>query len=104
MKIRAAIVLGLGLIASCSPNDREVVTRDAARSLVARVVVKQYPAFPVEPATDCILANASAPEIRSLASNTVIGPTAATIQTVSVIAERVETMRCLAARDLPALR
>ncbi|SHJ24423.1 hypothetical protein SAMN04488012_106101 [Palleronia salina] len=92
-----------GLLAACTPADRDQVTRSAARSVVSRVVVQQFPGVPVQPAIDCIIDNATTPELVGLASDAVTGPTAATTEVVTRIASRPPTIQCLVGQGLPAL-
>lgn len=95
--------LALGGAAACTPADRDQVTRSAARSVVSRVVVERFPNVPVQPAIDCIIDNATTPEILGLASDAVTGPTAATTEQVLRIAQRPPTLQCLATQGLPSL-
>ncbi|KUF12863.1 hypothetical protein AVJ23_02720 [Pseudoponticoccus marisrubri] len=95
-------LLALGL-AACSPQAQDRITRDAARATLTRVVTDRYPALPVEPAIDCLIDNASAVQIRALAADAVLGPTEGTIEIVSQIVSKPETLTCLAAEGLPAL-
>ena len=91
------------LLAACTPMQRDQVTREAARSVVNRVVVERFPGLPVQPSIDCVIDNATTEELLSLASETVTGPTAASAQTVIAIATRPRTIQCLASEGLPAL-
>ena len=99
------LVVGTILIflAACSPGFQDEVARDAARTAVRPVLAENFPGVPLEPATDCVINNATAKEILSLAADAVTGPTANTVQTVSVIVSRPETIECLAVEGLPAL-
>lgn len=94
--VRAAPLLLLA--AACAPG---TVTRDAATSVVGRTVATRFPDLPVQPSVDCVIDNATAGEIRGLASDTVTGPTAATTETILAIASRPGTLNCLAAQDAP---
>ncbi|MBJ3763935.1 hypothetical protein ILP92_14375 [Maribius pontilimi] len=102
--MRATLVLlGTLAIVACTPAARDDVTRSAARSVVSRVVIDRFPSVPVQPAIDCIIDNATTNELVGLASDAVLGPTAATTETVSRIAQRPQTLQCLATEGLPAL-
>jgi len=102
MRFRAAIVAVL-VLAACTPQARDDVTREAARRVVRPVVAEQFPGVPVEPSVDCIIANAGSTELLSLAADVVTGPTASSAQIVTTIASRPEALRCLATQGLPAL-
>ncbi|WP_023852469.1 hypothetical protein [Ponticoccus alexandrii] len=100
---RAALLILILGAAACSAQSQDAIAREAARSTVNRVVVERFPGVPVQPAIDCVIDNASAQQIYALAVDTVGGPTESSIQIVSEIAARPETLSCLANRGLPAL-
>ena len=100
MKKALLLILALG---ACTAQSQDTIAREAARSTVSRVVVQRFPGVPVQPAIDCVIDNASAQQIYALAVDTVGGPTESSIQIVSEIAARPETLSCLANRGLPAL-
>ncbi|AWI84186.1 hypothetical protein CEW88_11130 [Alloyangia pacifica] len=100
--MRAALGLVL-VLAACSPQTQDQIARQAAKSTVARVVADKYPGLPVEPALDCVIDNASSTQIYALAADSVTGPTASTVEVVSDIVSKPETLTCLAAEGLPAL-
>ena len=91
------------LIAACTPGQQDELARDAAKSAVRPVIQERLPGVPVEPATDCIIDNATAGEILSLAADAVTGPTASTVEIVGNILARPETLTCLATEGLPPL-
>ena len=83
---------------------QDQVARDAAKSVVRPVLADRFPGVPLEPATDCIIDNATAGEILSLASDAAQGaPDAGTVETVLTIGARPETLSCLATEGLPVL-
>ncbi len=100
--MRAALGLVL-VLAACSAQTQDQIARQAAKSTVARVVADKYPGVPVEPALDCVIDNASSTQIYALAADSVTGPTASTVEVVSDIVSKPETLTCLAADGLPAL-
>ena len=100
--IRMLIVAGL-VLGACTSMQRDQVTREAARSVVTRVVVERFPGLPVQPSIDCVIDNATTDELLSLASEAITGPTAASTQTVAGIATRPRTIQCLASEGLAAL-
>ena len=100
---RVLILLGIGLLLSaCTEAARDDVAREAAKSAVRPVIADRFPGVPLEPSVDCIIDNATSREILSLAADAVTGPTASTVEIVSRIASRPETITCLATEGLPA--
>ena len=93
----------LPILLACTAEQQDELTRDAAKRAVRPVLEDRLPGVPVEPATDCIIDNATSGELLSLAADAVTGPTANTVEIVSDIATRPETIRCLATEGLPAL-
>jgi hypothetical protein len=91
------------LLAACTPTQQDELTRDAAKSVVRPVLRDKLPGVPVEPATDCIIDNATSRELLALAADAVTGPTASTVEIVTNIASRPDTVRCLLNEGLPAL-
>jgi len=89
------MALALLTTGGCVASTGEDLTRAAARSVISRTLVSNYPGLPVEPTLSCIIDNATTPELVSLASDSVTGPTAATVQTVSTVATRAGTLQCL---------
>jgi hypothetical protein len=97
-----SVVLLLAL-AACTPAARDDFTRAAARNAIRPVVAERLPGVNAEPAIDCVLDNASTDELLALASDSLTGPTATTVENVTAIASRPQTLNCLAADGLPAL-
>ena len=91
------------LIAACTPQQQDELARDAAKNAVRPVIQERLPGVPAEPATDCVIDNATASEILSLAADAVTGPTASTVEIVTRILSRPETLTCLATEGLPPL-
>lgn len=96
-------MLSITLLLACTPAQQDELTRDAAKRAVRPVLAERLPGVPLEPATDCIIDNASSRELLSLAADAVTGPTANTVEIVGDIATRPETIRCLAEEGLPTL-
>lgn len=96
------MVLAL-VLAACSPQAQDRVAREAARSAITPVVTQRFPGVPLEPTLDCIIDNANAAQIRALAADAVLGANQNTIEIVSDIVSKPETITCLAAEGLPAL-
>ena len=99
---RMLIPLVLAL-AACSSEQRDGLAQDAARTAVKPVLAAKFPGVPLEPATDCIINNATSKELLSLAADAVTGPTASTVEIVTNIAQRPEALTCLATEGLPEL-
>ncbi|MBT8424052.1 MAG: hypothetical protein HKN98_09700 [Silicimonas sp.] len=97
------LALTLGVVAACTPAMQDEVARDAARTAVRPVLARNFPGVPLEPATDCVINNATANEILVLAADAVTGPTASTVEVVGNIAARPGTIECLAREGLPAV-
>ena len=97
---RAALIL---LLAACTPQQQDELTRDAARTAIRPVLAEQFPGVPLEPASDCVIDNATSGELLSLAADAVTGATASTAEMVTQIVSRPDTLECLAREGLPAL-
>lgn len=97
------ILFALPLLVACTPAMQDDLARDAAKTAVRPVLEQRFPGVPLEPATDCIIDNATSNEILSLAADAVTGPTANTVEIVTDIAARPATIRCLAEEGLPVL-
>ena len=97
---RLVLVLAL---AACTPQMQDELTRDAARTAVRPVLESRFPGVPLEPATDCVIDNATSRELLALAADAVTGPTANTAEIVSDIVSRPATIECLAREGLPAI-
>ena len=100
---RLLLVLSLATLAACTPQMQDELARDAAKNAVRPVLQDRLPGVPVEPATDCVIDNATSKEILALAADAVTGPTANTVEIVSDILARPETLTCLATEGLPPL-
>lgn len=101
---RHAVLAGvLSVLAGCA-EFQDQIAQDAARSVVRPVLAERFPGVPLEPATDCVIDNATAGEIISLASDAAMGrPDEGTVETVLTIVSRPETITCLATEGLPVL-
>ena len=102
MRVAPAILTGVVALSACTQATRDQVTRDAAKTAIRPVVAQQFPGVPLDPAIDCIIDNANARELLSLAADSVTGATASTAQIVGNIASRPETITCLATDGLAA--
>ncbi len=91
-----ALLCAVSTVAACSPQAQDQIARNAARSTVNRVVLERYPNLPLEAAINCVIDNASADQIYSLAADSVTGPTAASAEIVAQVVQQPTTVRCLA--------
>jgi len=73
----------------------DVLARDAAKGVVNTVVQSRFPGVNAAPYTDCIIDNATTPEIFVIAQAAVQGVTPATTDLVVEIAGRPDTIRCI---------
>jgi hypothetical protein len=94
---RLILILAL---AACTPLQQDNLTRQAASRVIKPVLADRFPGVPLDAAADCVIENATTPELRALASDAVTGPTAATVQTVSDILARPASIECLATEGL----
>lgn len=101
--MRVAAALCLVALAACTPLQQDALAQDAAKRAVRPVLAERLPGVPVEPATDCVIENATAQEILTLAADAVTGPTASTVEITTRILSRPDTIRCLAEEGLPAI-
>ncbi|WP_240705241.1 hypothetical protein [Pacificoceanicola onchidii] len=100
---KTALLIGVLALGACDSQTQDRIAREAARSTVTRVVTDRFPGVPVEPTINCVIDNATAPQIRALALDTVGGVTESSIEIVTNIVSKPETLTCLAAEGLPAL-
>ncbi len=97
--------LGCALVAltACTSAQQDTLAQDAAKQAVRPILEERFPGIPLEPATDCVIENATAQEILVLAADAVTGPTASTLEVTTRILARPETIRCLAEDGLPVI-
>ena len=98
--IRFAAVWALLALVACA-DVQDQLARDAARSAVRPALAQNFPGIPLEPASDCVINNASASELTRLAlaaGQSTVSPQ--TSELVVEIATRPETIRCLSTDGL----
>lgn len=101
-----AIISAVGLLAGCMQDlgpTGDVLARDAAKGVVNNVVQTRFPGVNAAPFTDCIIDNATGPEILTIAQAAVVGTTPQTTALVVEIAQRPDTIRCVANDSLGGL-
>lgn len=97
-----ALVALMGLSACGDDGLADQLARSQAKSAVSPVLAERFPGVPLEPATDCVIDNASAGEILQLAKASVTGLGPNDTQLVVDIATRPDTLECLLKNGLPA--
>ncbi len=101
MRVILAVSAGLLLGACVQANDAaDTVARNTAKSVVNGVVAQKFPGVNAAPITDCVIDNASRFEIFEIAKAGATGVTPATIETVTGIASRPETVQCISKNGL----
>jgi len=98
--IRAVLIAAPVALTACAGVQNELA-RDAAKRSVNPVLADRFPGVPLEPASNCVIDNASAGEITGLAlaaaQPTVSEETSALVVDIPT---RPETIRCLATDGL----
>lgn len=93
-----ALVL-LGACVSAS-DTADTIARQTAKGVVNGVVAQRFPGMNASPVTDCVIDNASRFEIFEIAKAGATGMTPATVETVTGIASRPETVQCISKNGL----
>jgi len=70
------------------------LARQQARNVVNAEVARRFPGVDATPVTDCVINNASAQEILTIAGGAVTGNQQAATQTVATVLQRPETLQC----------
>ena len=91
----AVVLLAITSLLGCTTAQKDEFARNAAKSAASKVLVERYPGLPVEPAVNCVIDNANSTQILALATDSVTGPTESTVQIVSGILQKPETVQCL---------
>lgn len=102
-----AVVVGLALVTVLAGCDPQQATDAAGRKLAARVVLPviqtEMPTPVALRATDCIVQNADAEEVKALAKDIAVTAGSSTVATIRGIALRREASNCFAANGVPPL-
>jgi len=100
-----ALVSTVVALSACDQSNElaDAVARDTARSVVTPIVERNLPGTNAVGITNCIIDNASAPEILTIASAAVGGVTQNTVTTVLDIAKRPKSVECIAQVSLSGL-
>jgi predicted ThiF/HesA family dinucleotide-utilizing enzyme len=94
----AALLVPIAFLAGCDAVNETAdnIARDRAKSVVNGVVTQKYPGVNAAPVTDCIIDAASAGEVLNIAGASVTGVTASTVEQVLEIAQRRDSVTCIA--------
>lgn len=90
------------LLAGCVGATADTLAREAARATVTPLLQARFPGVPVAPISDCVISNASASEIVTLATAATTSDTSAAAPVLSGILQRQDTILCVA-RAAPAI-
>lgn len=101
--MRLSLLLVPAVLAACNSPLADEIARDAAKRTVNPIVAARFPGVPLAPATDCIIDNANAAEILQLATAAGTGANDTATRIVLDVAQRPDTIRCIAAEGLPVL-
>jgi len=84
------------LLTACGDDGlADQLARDQARNAINPVLAQRFPGVPLEPATNCVINEASASEIFRLAKAGTVGLSPEDTQLVVEIATRPDTIKCL---------
>ncbi len=101
-----ALMLAAGVLAltACADGggDADRLAREAAKGVVNNVLAARFPGADVSNVTDCVIDNATGTEVIQIAQAAVVGTTAQTTELVLGIAQRPETVQCIAEKTLTA--
>lgn len=102
--ILPAVLMLSGCAAIQQTTDQ--VGRDAAKTVLPEALAVYFPQVPKQlftPFTNCIVDNADASEVQSLAADAVTGADANTAETIKAVLTRPHTQNCLRAAAPSAL-
>jgi hypothetical protein len=93
---RALMFAAALMLSGCADDGlADRIARDQAREAINPVLANRFPGVPLEPATNCIINEASASEIFQLAKAGTVGLSPEDTQLVVDIATRPDTIKCL---------
>ena len=95
----SACNMGTGIV----QQSAEEIARGQAKQVVNGVVQTRFPGVNAAPITDCIIDNATLPEIFEIAKGAATGTTPAATQVVIGIAQRPATITCMTQAGLGLL-
>ncbi len=97
LSICAAFALGACQVAN---DTADTVARETAKGVVNGVVAQKFPGVNAAPISDCVIDNATRFEIFDIAKAGATGVTPATVETVTGIASRPDTVQCISKNGL----
>jgi predicted ThiF/HesA family dinucleotide-utilizing enzyme len=101
MRQALPLALGLALMGCAAANDTaDTVARETAKGVVNGVVAQKFPGVNVSPITDCVIDNATRFEIFEIAKAGATGVSPQTVETVTTITQRPETVQCITQNGL----
>ncbi|MDB2407126.1 hypothetical protein N9W17_01160 [Jannaschia sp.] len=101
--LRATAAFALVLLSACNSQIGTDLTRATAKSVVNPIVAQRFPGLPLEPATDCVVDNASGEEIITLAASAATRADDTAVRIVTDVAQRPGTIRCFGEEALPEI-
>jgi len=94
-----ALILAVPALSACvfagAQEAADTLARDQARNVVNAEVERRFPGVDASPVTDCVIDNASAQEILTVAQAAVVGVNDRTTTTITQVLQRPETIRCV---------
>ncbi len=105
MRRALTLVAAVTALSGCAyaTQTADAIARQQAKAVVNGVIAENLPGVNAAPVTDCIIDNATAPEIVTIAGAAVTGMTPETGQLVLEITRRPDTVSCIASNGLGLL-
>ncbi len=101
MRLAFALVTAAALSACLQADELlQDTVRQQAKIVVNGLVTERFPGLNAAPITDCVIDNASVPEILTLGQAAIVGVTPETTQVFTSIATRPDTLTCIASGQL----
>jgi hypothetical protein len=90
-------------VSACTTNPIDAVARASAKSVVLPVVQQRLPGPQAQAVAICVIDNANASEINSLARDVGTRAGTTTVQTIATILQRPDTLQCVLGAGIPGL-
>lgn len=102
MRIPVLMIVATFGLSACLDGATSVddVARSGAKTVVNGIVASRFPGVDASVATDCVIDNASTAEIVEIGQAAIVGTTSATTALVLEIAQRPDTVSCIAGDTL----
>ena len=102
--MRRILFLALPILALSACDDfQDKTARTAAKAVVNDVIESRAPGVNAQPITDCIIDNASANEIKTIAGDALTGVNNSTVALIYEIAVRPATVSCFVQKAGPLI-